>query len=155
MIHYQLRCSQDHEFDGWFKDSDAFERQAARGLIECPSCGEVKVGRAMMAPSIAKRQAEPAPLPESPAPTGGPVPTGAMAGPLPDHVRAMLQRLRAEVEKNCDDVGDRFAEEALRIHHGESKARGIYGQATQDEAEILSEEGVSFASFPWVSRAAG
>jgi hypothetical protein len=155
MIHYQLRCSQDHEFDGWFKDSTGFDRQAERGLIECPACGDVRVSRAMMAPAVAKRQIAPAPLPEPPSPTKGPVPAGAMAGPLPDHVRAMLQRLRAEVEKNCDYVGERFAEEALRIHRGEADTRGIYGEATPDETEALSDEGVSFASLPWVSRAEG
>ncbi len=156
MIHYQLRCSQDHEFDGWFRDSAAFDRQAERGLVECPACGDLRISRAMMAPAVAKRQAQPAPLPQPPAPpTRGPVPAGAMAGPLPDHVRAMLQRLRGEVEKNCDYVGERFAEEALRIHRGEADQRGIYGEATPTEAEALSEEGVSFASFPWVSRAEG
>lgn len=160
MIHYQLRCSQDHEFDGWFKDSASFDKQALGGLVSCPSCGNVEVARAMMAPAVAMRAAEPArrrkpsapPAPSPPAENPG---TAAVAGPLPDHLRAKLQRLRADIEKNCDNVGDRFAEEALKIHRGEAEARGIYGEATQHEAESLADEGVGFARLPWVPRAEG
>ena len=159
MIHYQLQCGKGHQFDGWFKDSATFDVQAGKGLIECPACGAVEVSRAMMAPAVAKRGAErPHPVPPSPEP---PVPApasprlGDVARPMPDQVRAALQRLRAEVEARCDHVGERFAEEALRIHRGESEARAIYGDATQEEAEQLAEEGVSFARIPWVPRAEG
>ncbi len=179
MIHYQLRCSRDHEFDGWFKDSAAFDSQAGRGLVECPACGDVAVSRAMMAPAVAKRPVPPARMPEPPAPPqpapqqmpvqasaisapsrGAPsqgvsAPGAPGQGPLPDQMRAMLQRMRAEVERNCDYVGERFADEALRIHRGETEARGIYGEATQDQAESLAEEGVGFARIPWVPRAEG
>jgi hypothetical protein len=74
---------------------------------------------------------------------------------MPDHVRAMLQRLRAEVEKTCDYVGREFAEEARRIHRGESSRRGIYGEATPAEAEALADEGIDVARIPWVPRADG
>lgn len=165
MIHYQLRCSQDHEFDGWFKDSAAFDKLAGSGLVECPVCGDQTVHRALMAPAVASRaRAEiQAPAPSSPsaaepalpgAPAAG-TPSPAVAGRLPDHMRVMLQRIRAEVEKNCDYVGPRFAEEALRIHRGEADARGIYGETTQDQAQTLADEGVSFARIPWVNRADG
>jgi hypothetical protein len=152
MIHYQLRCGQDHEFDGWFKDSTTFDKQAARGLVACPSCGDVKVTRAMMAPALSTRAAEP-PRPAPPAPPKDSVKTGVVAGPMPDQMRAMLQRMRAEIEANCDHVGDRFAEEARRIHRGEAEARGIYGEATQEEAESLAEDGVAVSRIPWVPRA--
>ena len=164
MIHYQLRCSQDHEFDGWFKDSAAFEAQAARGLVECPVCGDVKVDRALMAPALmapalGRHGAERAPEPEAaPAPAQAapaPPPAAAVAGRLPDHVRAALQRLRGEIERNCDYVGPRFAEEARRIHKGESEARGIYGETTPEQAEALAEEGIDFSRVPWVPRADG
>jgi hypothetical protein len=160
MIHYQLRCKKGHEFDGWFKDSAAFDAQAGRGLVECPACGAVDVTRAMMAPAVAKRAAEPprstasAPEPSVPAPPA-PMRAEGVAGPVPDQVRAALQRLRAEIEARCDHVGDRFTEEALRIHRGETEPRAIYGDATQDQAEQLAEEGVSFARIPWVPRAEG
>ena len=166
MIHYQLRCSQDHGFDGWFKDSAAFEAQAARGLVECPVCGDVKVDRALMAPALISTalgrhgadrapepEAAPAPAPAQAAPS--PPPATAVAGRLPDHLRAALQRLRGEIERNCDYVGPRFAEEARRMHKGESEARGIYGETTPEQAEALAEDGIDFTRVPWVPRADG
>ena len=154
MIHYELRCSQDHEFDGWFKDSAAFERLAKRGLVECPHCGETKVERALMRPAVAKREALPAPVP---APPSSPpeAPAAAAGGKLPDHMRAMLQRMRSEVEKHCDYVGPQFAEEARKMHRGESDKRGIYGETSPGEAEALAEEGIEFSRMPWVPRAEG
>ena len=149
MIHYQLQCDQDHGFDGWFRDSGAFDAQAARGLVECPHCGSTTVRRALMAPAVSKsRELVPAPPPQ--------VPAKAVAGEkLPDHVRAMLQRLRAEVERNCDYVGDQFAEEARRIHYGETDPRGIYGETTPDQAEALADEGIEIGRIPWLPRADG
>ena len=152
MIHYQLRCQASHEFDGWFRDSAGFDEQAAAGLVECPVCGSKQVERALMAPSVPRKGREaiprdiiapeaPEPLPEPPAP------------PLPDAARAMLQRLRAEVERNCDYVGADFAEEARRIHRGESEQRAIYGETTRDEAEALEDEGIDFGQIPWLPRA--
>ncbi len=78
-----------------------------------------------------------------------------MAGRLPDHVRAMLQRLRNEVENNCDYVGGGFAEEARKMHRGESDRRGIYGETTPTEAEALADEGIEVSRIPWVPRADG
>ena len=158
MIHYQLICNDDHAFDGWFRNSDAFDSQAKAGLVECPQCGSIKVHRALMAPAIGKRSVPPAhPVPTTPAATpatapGLPVTAGAV---LPDQVRAALQRIRAEVEKNCEHVGDRFAEEARAIHNGESAARGIYGETTPEQAEALAEDGIEVARIPWIPRADG
>ncbi|HET6183545.1 MAG TPA: DUF1178 family protein [Acetobacteraceae bacterium] len=155
MIHYQLRCGQGHEFDSWYKDSAAFEELSRRGLLECPQCGDPSVSRALMAPALAsgRRDVIPPPPRQSPA-TPARAPAGpAVGGKIPDQVRAMLQRLRAEVERNCDYVGPRFAEEALRIHHGEAEPRGIYGETTPDQAEALAEEGVRFSRIPWVGPA--
>jgi hypothetical protein len=164
MIHYQLRCSEAHEFDGWFKDSATFDRQAELGLVECPTCGDVKVERALMAPSVSTRTALPAPSPgperepETPAGTAvvpRPVPAvpPQVVAKLPAQMVAVLQRMRAEVEKNCDYVGPEFADEARKMHRGESEKRGIYGETTPDEAEALAEEGIQIASIPWVPQA--
>lgn len=156
MIHYQLQCEQAHGFDGWFRDSAAFDAQAARGLVECPVCGSGKVSRALMAPAVARgRELVPMAPPQVPAapPAGAPVAVGGDR--LPDHLRALLQRLRAEVEKHCDYVGPDFAEEARRIHYGESEQRGIYGEATAEEAEALAEEGIEVGRIPWLPRADG
>lgn len=161
MIHYQLRCSQGHEFDGWFADSAGFDKQAKRGLVECPVCADVKVTRAMMAPAVATRDPVPTPQPEPPsqpaaaAAPAPPVPAPMAAGRLPAHLRAMLQHMRAEVEKHCDYVGPAFADEARKIHRGESDKRGIYGETTPAEAEALADEGIEVASIPWVPPADG
>lgn len=165
MIHYQLRCSQSHEFDGWFKDSAGFEKLAKLGLIECPECGDKAITRALMAPAVATRRSAPpqpavsSPATESQSPPPPPaqvaVSGGAPDRPIPDQVRAMLQRMRSEVEKNCDYVGKAFAEEARRMHRGESDKRSIYGETTPEQADALTEEGITFSRIPWVPRAEG
>lgn len=164
MIRYELRCDQAHEFDGWFKDSAAFDRLAQAGLVECPHCGPTKVAKRLMAPAIpkkgrparnAKAEAVPAPAAEAPAPPPAPasappaLPAAALAA-MPAELRAMLRLMRTEIEKNCDYVGAEFAEEARKIHHGEAEARGIFGEASEDEAEALREEGIEIARIPWV-----
>jgi len=158
MIRYELRCDQAHEFDGWFKDSAAFDKLAAAGLVECPHCGPTKVAKRLMAPAIpkkgrparnAKPVAPPAPPTAPPANAEAPAPAVA-AGALPAELRAMLRQLRQDVEKNCDYVGKDFAEEARKIHHGEAEARGIFGEASDADAEALREEGIDIARIPWV-----
>ncbi|MCU0888842.1 MAG: DUF1178 family protein [Rubritepida sp.] len=160
MIRFSLRCENGHAFESWFKDGAAFDRMAGAGLLECPVCGDTHVTKALMAPAIAKapgvkgrpealqRGAPAAAAPPAPKPEPG-QPRHA-AGPLPAQMLALLQRMRAEVEKSCDYVGEDFAEEARRIHHGEAEARGIYGEASDEEAEALREEGISVARLPWV-----
>ena len=167
MIHYQLCCNEDHAFDGWFKDSAAFDAQAKRGLDTCPQCASTAVRRALMSPSLTRPRAGPKrsaaditevvpavtpadgklPAPNSPAPMAG--------AAMPDQVRALLQRVRAEVETKCEHVGNRFADEARAIHRGEAEARGIYGEATPEQAESLADEGIEIASIPWLPRADG
>ena len=153
MIHYDLKCSEDHAFDGWFKDSAAYERLAKRGLVECPHCGDTKIERALMRPAVPKKGNAVVPVqpPKPPAPSQDAV----ASGPMPAHMRAMLQKMRAEVEKNCDYVGPEFAEEARKMHRGESDKRGIYGETSSEQAEALAEEGIEFARIPWVPRADG
>jgi len=157
VIHYQLRCADNHEFDGWVKDSGNFEKQAKRWLIVCPTCASTKVDRALMAPRLHSRgrtiEHEPeAVAPAAPAPVEAP-PAQAAGGVIPDQMRALLHKLRAEVEKNCDYVGPDFAKEARKIHRGEAKPRGIYGESTEAEAEELAEDGIGVARIPWLPRA--
>ena len=161
MIHYNLRCENEHAFDGWFNSSASFDKQAKRGLLDCPHCGSSRVERALMTPSVPRKgriTAEPAPpmpVPPMPVPAAKPEVPAVMAEHVPAHIRAMLQKLRAEVEKNCDYVGPEFAEEARRIAKGEADARGIYGETTPEEAEALADEGIEVSSIPWVPRADG
>lgn len=154
MIHYQLRCAAEHSFDGWFRDSAAFDAQAKAGLLTCPACGGSDVKRALMAPALGTKRAEPKQVeqvPAKPDTAAAPIAGGA----LPDALRAMLQKMRAEVEKRCDYVGGNFADEARKIHNGESTARGIYGEATPEEAESLADDGIEVARIPWLPRADG
>jgi hypothetical protein len=152
MIHYQLRCSQQHEFDGWFKDSAAFAKQAKRRLVECPVCGDTDVTRALMAPAVATSREAPPPAPPHPPAA---VPAKTASGKIPAQLVAMLQRLRAEIEKHCEYVGRDFAEEARRIHRVEVDPRAIYGEATDEEVEELAQDGIQVARIPWVPRAEG
>ncbi len=157
MIHYQLRCGGGHAFDGWFRDSTTFEQQSAAGLTSCPVCGVVDVKRALMAPALGKKgRAPPAQVEAAVTPAPDTAPPAPVAGAaLPDGLRAMLQKMRAEVEKRCDYVGPEFAAEARRIHSGEREKRGIYGEASPEDAERLADDGIDVAQIPWVPRADG
>ena len=160
MIHYQLRCGSGHAFDGWFRDSAAFDQQSAAGMTTCPACGATDVKRALMAPALGRKGRKgpvqvDVPAEGQPTPEAVPVPAPLAGGVLPDQLRAMLQKMRAEVEKRCDYVGNEFAAEARRIHAGESEKRGIYGEASAEDAEKLADDGIDVAQIPWVPRADG
>jgi hypothetical protein len=133
MIKFELRCASDHGFEGWFRDGAAYDAQAAAREIACPACGSTEVSKAPMAPAISRNR----PAPE------------AVAAAKAEMLKK-LRELRAEVERNAEYVGDRFAEEARRIHYGEVEHKAIYGEATDDEASALADEGVEFARIPWV-----
>ncbi|MCZ8315592.1 DUF1178 family protein [Phreatobacter sp.] len=146
MIKYALACYQAHAFESWFPSSDSYETQHARGLVACPICGSSKVEKALMAPQVARkdRAAEAAPVANEAA---GPEQV-AMVSPAEKELRARIRELREELMKTADPVGDRFAEEARKIHYGETEFRSIYGQATPDEAKELAEEGIAFHALP-------
>ena len=131
MILYQLRCGKDHEFEAWFKDGQTCERQLARKTVECPVCGSRKVAKALMAPRIgaAEKKQHGRPAGQGAGARGQP-PMSVMASAMRQH----LQEVRSKVEANCDYVGDKFADEARKIHYGETEARGIYGEATDAAA---------------------
>jgi hypothetical protein len=159
MILYRLRCAKGHEFDSWFKDSKSYERQEKKSLIGCAVCGEAKVERALMAPRLGtggKKVEVEMPAADTPVPAPAPSPEqqqmAALARHMPKELREALLKARAEVEKNCESVGDKFAEEARKIHYGESDKRGIYGQTSEEEAEALAEEGIEFGRLPWIPR---
>ena len=157
MIVFTLRCRDGHEFETWFRDGATYERQARRGLVTCPECGSTEVEKAVMAPRLGRStKSDPAPretrreaAPEA-APAAPPVATEPDRPPTPAEFRRALQVLRNFVETNCENVGKGFVDEARRIHKGEAKARGIYGDATPAEAEKLAEDGIEIAAIPWV-----
>lgn len=142
MIRYQLICRKQHEFEAWFKDSDTCDRQLQRHSLECPVCGERKVAKAMMAPRVGGSTV----ALESPAKPADNMPMAVMA----EGMRDKLRELRRAVEANCDYVGENFAEEARRIHYGETDPRGIYGEASKEDHDALQEEGIEVARIPWL-----
>ncbi len=132
MISFNLRCAKDHVFEAWFQNSAAFEEQVARKSVACPSCGSKKVEKSIMAPRIAR---------------GG---SGKSDDISPEKMQTMLVKLRETVEENCDYVGGEFPEEARKIHYGEAEHRNIYGEASENDVEELTEEGIEFGRIPWV-----
>jgi hypothetical protein len=151
MIRYALICQQGHQFESWFQDSAAYDKQAKRDLVSCPHCGSAKVEKAIMAPRLsatAKKRGKTIETPEAtsaPAPASAPV---AMISPQEEEIRAKLKELRDHLVKNADNVGAKFPEEARKMHYGETEHRSIYGVATPEEAKDLSEEGIEFHPLP-------
>jgi hypothetical protein len=153
MIHYALICERGHDFESWFQDSAAFDKQAKRGLVSCPHCGSAKVEKAIMAPRLAssrKRQAPAvAPVPAMPAPEKAQEKAAvAMISPQEHEFRAKLKELREHLTKNADNVGQNFPEEARKMHYGEIEHRSIYGEASPKDAKNLAEEGIEFHPLP-------
>ncbi len=139
MIVFDLRCANKHVFEAWFRDSKTFERQARKGEVACSTCGDTKIEKALMAPNISSSRKKEA---------------AAETAKAADAMRALAE-LQDHVVQNFDYVGPEFAEEARKIHHGESEKRDIYGEATEEDARELSEEGVEIGRVPWLPRADG
>ena len=138
MIRYALTCDHDHDFEGWFATSAAYDDQLGRGLVECPLCASKHVRKQIMAPAVAGTKRTARTDPQGPS---GPAQMQAM-------MMEAAGRIRAHVEENFDDVGDAFATEARAIHEGKAEDRGIYGQATPREVRDLVEDGVPVAPLP-------
>lgn len=137
MIRYALACERAHAFESWFRSSDDYERQAARELVACPVCGSVRIEKQVMAPQVARTDAEPA-APVAP----------VLMDERAARMRRMIGELHRYLAQNSEDVGQRFADEARRIHYGESAERIIHGQTTGEEAEALVEEGIGVLPVP-------
>ena len=139
MIRYALRCDRDHEFEGWFASIAAYDRAAKAGGNVCPVCGSSEVTKAIMSPAIGgtnERDGEKLNL--------------AVPDPRSQAMRELVKEFRQKVTENADYVGNRFADEARKIHYNEVEPRGIYGEATGEEAKKLVDEGIDFAPLPQV-----
>jgi len=164
MIRYALSCEEGHGFESWFQNSAAYDKQAKRGLVTCPVCGSSKVEKSIMAPRLARADADElqppappeaaAPLPPAqPGPPSVPVPPPSKAAlaVMSAHERELRQKLkelREHITKNASYVGPKFPEEARKIHYGETEHRSIYGEASPEEAKELHEEGIEFHPLP-------
>ncbi|MCK9907664.1 DUF1178 family protein [Microbacteriaceae bacterium K1510] len=153
MIKYTLVCDKGHEFESWFADSAAYDKQVKRKLVTCPACNSAKVEKAIMAPRLATSKQRkgaiemqvPAPEAAPEAPATAPV---AMMSPQEQEFRTKLKELRDHLTKNAENVGTKFPEQARKMHYGEIEHRSIYGEASPEEAKELAEEGVEFHPIP-------
>lgn len=143
MIKYSLKCPEDHVFDSWFRNSEAFDTLVKAGQVACAICGNAKVEKAIMAPAVkgGKKQ-DPQVASETDAPLSTPANPAEMA----------LRKMREHLEKNSDYVGKEFASEARKMHDGESDARAIWGEASAADAKSLIDDGVPVAPLPMITR---
>jgi hypothetical protein len=162
MICYALACANGHAFESWFQNSDVYDKQRKRGLVSCPLCGNAKVQKAIMSPRLAgtKKRGRgaapprPAPTIDAPASEASAAARGqvaapvAMVSPQEREFRQKLKELREHLTRNADYVGQKFPEEARKMHYGEIGHRSIYGEATPQDAKELSEEGIEFHPLP-------
>ncbi|MSO91781.1 MAG: DUF1178 family protein [Rhodospirillales bacterium] len=139
MIVYQVKCSNGHEFEGWFRNSGVFDQQRKRGDIDCPLCGDTEVSKAPMAPHVARS-------------SGRSDATHESTKEAPAQAAATIAQLRTYVEKHCDYVGESFPAEARRIHYGEVEKRSIYGEASSKEVSRLTDEGIEVHQLPTLPR---
>ena len=151
MIKYRLQCKKEHEFESWFSDSAGYDKQVKRGLVTCPHCGSSKVSKALMAPSVSTRsrnrdadraREREAALPQQLSESD----TKRLV--VQKEMIELMRKVRRHVEANAEYVGPRFAEEARKIHHEETEARGIYGETSLEEAKELAEEGIDILPLP-------
>ena len=143
MIKYDLQCANGHLFESWFRSSSDYDMQSERGLASCPVCQSTELTKRLMAPNIpAKSNKKSDPQKNASAPLAS-----ALAAEQ-RKMAEMIKEFRESVVANAEDVGERFADEARKIHYGETEERGIYGQATSNEAEELREEGIDVHPLP-------
>lgn len=151
MIRYALACDQAHLFETWFPSSDAYDVQEAQGLVTCPVCGSAKVDKQIMTPTIARGKTAPAASKTASA-ASAPDPDAAQPVALLSErereLRSMLKAVREHVTKNSDYVGERFTEEARKMHDGETPHRSIYGEASLADAKALLDDGIEVHPLP-------
>jgi hypothetical protein len=147
MIKYALACEKGHTFESWFADSAAYDKQAKRGLVTCPVCNSAKVEKAIMAPRLSgtRKRAKAQEVEAAPVADKAPV---AVMSPMEMELRSKLKELREHIVKNADNVGEKFPEEARKMHYGETEHRSIYGVASLDDAKELAEEGIDVHPIP-------
>ena len=144
MINYSLICKQEHKFEGWFRTSEDYEIQLKKNLISCPNCNNTVIQKALMAPAVKSSKK----LNDKKNETSNNLDNKAVIGD--SDLRMALRNIRTYVEKNCENVGDKFANEARLISKGKKKPRGIYGKVDKNEAEKLLDEGIEITAVPWI-----
>lgn len=148
MIRYALKCDNDHVFDSWFASGSAFDALCDAGRVECPVCGTSSVSKALMSPRVStagdKDAAQGVAIPEQPSPP-------ELSGADKSELAKAIGDLRARVERETENVGDRFAEEARAIHTGDAPERAIRGEATGSDAKALMDDGIPVMPLPYIN----
>ncbi|MFK4820239.1 DUF1178 family protein [Ochrobactrum quorumnocens] len=134
MIRFSLHCDHGHEFEGWFRDNADFDRQSERKLVSCPVCNSPDIQKSLMAPAVSTSRSKEH--------------VAIAMGEAQKQVLEQMRELSRTVRENADYVGDQFAEEARKIHFGETEVRGIYGEASKEEVHSLIEDGVDVMPLP-------
>lgn len=134
MIRYSLRCADDHEFEAWFASGSSYDSQAAAGKVSCPVCGSRRIEKSIMAPNVAVR-------------SNGDAPAQSLADNA-GQIRSLMREVRQMIEAQSENVGDRFPDEARKIHYREAEERAIRGKASADEVRSLVEEGIAIVPLP-------
>ena len=136
MILFDLKCDKNHKFEAWFASSVAYDKQLKNKLIKCPYCNSTRIEKALMAPNINTKTTSKI----------------NKKNASQKKLERQIKKFRKYIEKNTDNVGKNFAEEARKIYYGETKSRPIRGESTEKEARELSEEGIPFSKLPWHSK---
>jgi len=134
LIRFSLHCEQAHDFEAWFRSGEDYETQRKRGFVECPECGSTKISKALMAPAVSTSR--------------GQEKRALAMGTEQARLMAEMRALTEKMKEGSDYVGDKFADEARKIHFGETEKRGIYGEANLEEVKGLAEDGVPFMPIP-------
>ncbi len=147
MIVFDLKCSNDHEFEGWFASTEEYDQQIKKKQVICPICNSYKITKGLMAPNIQSKKSDNS---KSNIKEKNNLQNDKKINQK--EVLIELRKLQKYIENNSDDVGNRFAEEARKMYYGETDSRAIRGEATSEEAEELNDEGIPFTRIPSLPR---
>ena len=140
MILFDLKCENNHTFEGWFASNSNYEEQLKKKMIVCPYCNSTKIQKSLMAPNINTKS------------NSKKSKKNNKKKLAQNNLENQIKKFRKYIEKNTDNVGKNFAEEARKIYYGETKSRSIRGESTEKEAQELAEEGIPFSQLPWHSK---
>ena len=137
MIKYNLKCNNNHNFDSWFSTSQDYEKLKKKKLLSCPACNSSKIQKSIMSPNLSYNKSKE---------------KDKKIAKFHKELKTKIKSLQKYIEKNCDNVGENFVQEARKIHYDDKKSRGIYGTANPDQIKELAEEGIEFSSIPWIEK---
>ena len=137
MIKYKLKCDSNHDFDSWFSSSQDYEKLKRKKLLNCPECNSSSIQKTIMSPNLSYNKS---------------VQKDKKSAKFQKELKTKIKSLQKYIEKNCDNVGNKFAQEARKIHYDDKRSRGIYGTASSDQMKELTEEGIEVSSIPWIEK---